>query len=70
MPMATLAHEVGEHGTRLCRVFKHYVNQALENMDVSDVTWIALDETAVKRNKYITLFIDKDTKCAARIWNL
>lgn len=44
-------------------MFKHYVNQAMEDMDVSNVTHIAMDETSrAGGNKYITLFIDMDTK--------
>lgn len=63
MPVAAVARKVGEHDTRLWRVFKHYVNQAMENIDVSDVTRIAMDETSrAKGHKYITLFIDMDTK--------
>lgn len=63
MPVAAVARKVGEHDTRLWRVFKHYVNQAMENMDVSNVTRIAMDETSrAKGHKYITLFIDMDTK--------
>lgn len=63
MPVAAVARKVGEHDTRLWRVFKHYVNQAMEDMDVSNVTRIAMDETSrAKGHKYITLFIDMDTK--------
>jgi transposase len=63
MPVAAVARKVGEHDTRLWRVFRHYVDQAMENMDVSNVTRIAMDETSrAKGHKYITLFIDMDTK--------
>ena len=46
MPVAAVAREVGEHDTRLWRVFKYYVNKAMENIDVSNVTRIAMDETS------------------------
>lgn len=63
MPVAAVARKVGEHDTRLWRVFKHYVNQAMENIDVSNTTRIAMDETSrAKAHKYVTLFIDIDTK--------
>lgn len=63
MPVAAVARKVGEHDTRLWRVFKHYVNQAMENIDVSNTTRIAMDETSrSKGNKYVTLFIDIDAK--------
>ncbi|MFZ3580502.1 ISL3 family transposase, partial [Virgibacillus sp. DJP39] len=63
MPVAAVARKVGEHDTRLWRVFKYYVNQAMENIDLSNVTRIALDETSSRRgHKYVTLFVDTDTK--------
>ena len=63
MPVAAVAREVGEHDTRLWRVFKYYVNKAMENIDVSNVTRIAMDETSrAKGHKYVTFFIDMDTK--------
>lgn len=63
MPVAAVARKVGEHDTRLWRVFKHYVNEAMDNMDISNVTRIAMDETSRARgHKYITLFIDVDSK--------
>ncbi|TRM11459.1 ISL3 family transposase [Lentibacillus cibarius] len=63
MPVASVAREVGEHDTRLWRVFNHYVDKVMENMDVSNVTRIAMDETSrAKGHKYVTFFIDADTK--------
>lgn len=63
MPVAAVAREVKEHDTRLWRIFHYYVNQAMENMDVSKVTRVALDETSSRRgHSYITLFVDIDTK--------
>lgn len=63
MPVAAVARKVGEHDTRLWRVFKYYVNKAMENIDVSNLTRVAMDETSrAKGHKYVTLFIDMDTK--------
>jgi len=63
MPVAAVARKVGEHDTRLWRVFTHYVDKAMENMDISNVTRVAMDETSRARgHKYVTFFIDVDTK--------
>lgn len=63
MSVAAVAREVGEHDTHLWRVFKYDVNKAMENIDVSNVTRIAMDETSrAKGHKYVTFFIDMDTK--------
>ncbi|MDC3418507.1 helix-turn-helix domain-containing protein [Aquibacillus salsiterrae] len=45
MPVSAVARKVGEHDTRLWRVFKYYVNEAMKNIDVTGVTRIAMDET-------------------------
>jgi transposase len=61
MPVAAVARIVGEHDTRLWRVVHHYVDQARARIDTSDVTRIAIDETAARRgHDYITLFADID----------
>lgn len=63
MPVAAVARIVREHDTRLWRVFRYYVNRAMEEMDVSQIRRIALDETSSRRgHQYITLFVDMDTK--------
>ena len=61
MPVAALGRLVGEHDTRLWRVLHHYVEQAREEMDVSEVKRIGVDETSAKRgHNYITSFVDLD----------
>jgi transposase len=61
MPVRAVARIVGEHDTRLWRMVHHYVDQALARTDASDVTQIAIDETAARRgHDYITLFVDID----------
>jgi transposase len=61
MPVAAVARLVGEHDTRLWRVVHHYVDQARARVDASEVTRVAIDETAATRgHNYITLFVDID----------
>src|ERR1700733_12644589 len=55
------ARLVGEHDTRLWRVIHHYVEEPRGRADASDVTRLAIDETAARRgHDYITLFVDID----------
>jgi transposase len=61
MPVKAVARLVGEHDTRLWRVVHHYVGAGRARADASDVTRIAVDETAARRgHDYITLFVDID----------
>ena len=61
MPVAAVARMVDEHDTKLWRVVHHYVDQARARMDASEVTQLAIDETAARRgHDYITLFVDLD----------
>ena len=61
MPVNTVAKMVGEHDTRLWRVLHHYVDEARARADTSEVTRVAIDETAARRgHDYITLFVDID----------
>jgi len=61
MPVKAVARMVGEHDTRLWRMVHHYVAQGRARIDASDVTQIAVDETAARRgHDYITLFVDID----------
>ncbi|TFJ92726.1 ISL3 family transposase [Lentibacillus salicampi] len=63
MPVAAVARKVGEHDTRLWRVFKHYVNKAVEKIDVFNLKGVAMDETSrTKGHQYVTLFVDTETK--------
>ncbi len=63
MPVSAVARKVGEHDTRLWRVFKYYVDKAVEKIDVSQLKRVAMDETSRTRgHKYVTLFVDVDTK--------
>jgi len=61
MPVNTVAKMIGEHDTRLWRVLHHYVDQARARTNATDVTRVAIDETAARRgHDYITLFVDID----------
>jgi transposase len=61
MPVNTVARMVGEHDTRLWRVLHHYVEQGRARGDASQVTRVAIDETAARRgHDYISLFVDID----------
>jgi transposase len=61
MPVKAVARMVGEHDTRLWRVVHHYVDAARARLDASDVTRVAIDETAAQRgHNYITLCVDID----------
>lgn len=63
MPVKAASREIREHDTRLWRVFRHYVGEAMAQLDVSQVRRIAVDETSSRRgHRYITLFVDVDTK--------
>jgi transposase len=61
MPVKAVARMVGEHDTRLWRVVHHYVDAARARLDASQVTRVAIDETAAQRgHNYITLCVDID----------
>ena len=59
MPVRSIAEMVGEHDTRLWRILYHYVEQALEAADDSEVEVVGIDETASKRgHDYVSIFVD------------
>jgi transposase len=59
MPIANAAKLLREHDTRLWRIVEHYVWQAVEKLDLSEVRQIAADETSARRgHDYISLFVD------------
>ena len=49
MPVNAAAREIREHDTRLWRIFHHYVDQAMSELDISKVSRIAIDETSSRR---------------------
>jgi transposase len=63
MPVKPASRIVREHDTRLWRIVHHYVDQALEKQDLSQVRHIAIDETSAKRgHHYVTVVLDSDTR--------
>lgn len=67
MPVAALAHVLGEHDTRLWRVLEHYVEQARAAVDMSEVTRIGLDETSRRGHEYVTVVADQTPGRAGRV---
>lgn len=62
MPVRTIAEMVGVHDTKIWRIIEHYVNKDIENLDLSEVTRVGVDETSSTRgHHYVTLFVDMDT---------
>jgi len=58
-----MARIVDEQDTRLWRVLNHYVTEARERADHSNVTDVAVDETSrAKGQNYVTTFVDPDQK--------
>ena len=61
MPVKTMAKFVNEHDTRLWRVLHHYVDDAREKADHSQVKQVGMDETSRQRgHNYVSLFVDLD----------
>jgi len=59
MPVSAAARLVGERDKRLWRIIKHYVQQALESLDLSELAAFGFDETASRRgHNYVTVFVD------------
>jgi transposase len=59
MPVRSVSRLVGEHDTRVWRCLMGYVDRAREEVDMSDVTHVGVDETSWKSgHKYVTLFAD------------
>ena len=59
MPVLAMARLVGEHDTRLWRLIDHWVNDAREQRDDSEVKEVGIDETSSKRgHNYISVFVD------------
>ncbi|SFP34320.1 ISL3 family transposase [Salibacterium halotolerans] len=63
MPVYAAARLVEEHDTRVWRVFHYYVEEAMEQIELTNVRHVAVDETSSRRgHQYVTLFMDSDTK--------
>lgn len=65
MPVASAATILGEWDTRIWRIIEHYVDKALEELDLSELSAVGVDETARKRgHNYISAFVDLEKKGA------
>lgn len=63
MPVLAVARIVGEHDTRIWRIVHHYVKQARQLQDLSNVHHIAVDETSTARgHNYVTVVADTQQK--------
>jgi transposase len=68
MPVANIAERMDEHDTRLWRILEHYVWQAAEKQDLSELRRIAADETSARRgHDYISLFVDMASRKVAYV---
>lgn len=63
MPVSAVARYLEMHDTRLWRIIRHYVNQALAQLDLTGLKAFSLDETKSRRgHRYVTVFIDLDRR--------
>jgi|WetSurSiteA1Bulk_404760.scaffolds.fasta_scaffold39129_1 transposase len=63
MPINSLAQLIGEHDTRLWRVLHYYVHCARDEVDLSTVVRVGVDETSKSRgHDYVSLFVDLDER--------
>jgi transposase len=63
MPVASVARNMGIDDGALWRILKHYVDGAMEGVDMSGVRRVGVDETSSKRgHNYITIFVDMDAR--------
>ena len=63
MPFAAVARMTGESWHRVHAICTRYVNLALDEVDLSDTTALAIDETAYRRgHNYLTLAADADQR--------
>jgi transposase len=63
MPFAAVARLVGESWYRVAAIAEHYVERALEQVDLSDVRELAIDETSRARgHDYVTLAADPERR--------
>jgi transposase len=61
MPVLSAARMMAITDKRLWRIVDHYVSKAMDDLDLSDLEAVGLDETASKRgHNYVTVFIDLD----------
>jgi len=58
-PIAKVATWLRCDEKSLTKILRHWVNKAVDGMDLSEVAQLAIDETSFKRgHKYVTLIVD------------
>ena len=63
MPVASASRVMGIADKALWRIVFHYVRKAMQQLDLSSVKGIGIDETSSgKWHQYVTIFIDLDRK--------
>jgi transposase len=68
MPVAPVAVLIGEEDKRVWRIVHHYVDQAVEAQDLSDMERLGLDDTSFRRGQdYVTVFADLDERRAVYV---
>jgi len=62
MPVLPLSKELRIHPSSIWRILEHYVNQARQDLDLSKVVAIGIDECSKQKgHQYITTFCDLET---------
>ncbi len=68
MPVTAIGRLLNETDPKIWRVVEHYVDNAIEGQDLSELKKIGVDETASKRgHNYVTLFVDLEEKKAVYV---
>lgn len=63
MPVLAVSRIIGIDDKALWRIVSHYVQKAMNQLDLSEVSGIGIDETSSgKWHQYVTVFIDLDRK--------
>jgi transposase len=63
MTVSAIGELVGEHDTRLWRIIHHYVDEAHDRQDWSEVETVGFDDTATRKgHKYATVAVDIDSQ--------
>jgi transposase len=59
MPINAVGKLIGEHDTRLWRLLNHYVEEARDQLDLSQLHRVGVDETSSKKgHNYVSVFVD------------
>jgi transposase len=68
MPVAAVSALIGETDMRIWRVVHHYVDEAVEEQDLSGLERVGTDETSSRRGQdYVSVFADLDQRRAVYV---